>query len=114
MVGGKTPLLVVTMPWTGEHRGFVVETFFKNATQRAFRRRFSLNRHDSVPDAKTIRKWITSVRATGSALPRKPVGQPKSVRTPENIMAVRASIEQSPSRSARKHAAALGILEPQI
>lgn len=112
--GGKDAILVVTMPWTGEHRGFVVETFFKNndsvvATQRAFRRRFGLNRHDSVPDAKTIRKWITSVRATGSALPRKPVGQPKSVRTPENIMAVRASIEQSPSRSARKHAAALGI-----
>lgn len=102
------------MPWSGEHRGFVIETFFKNkdsvvATQRAFRRRFGLTRHDSVPDAKTITKWITSVRATGSALPRKPAGRPKSVRTPENIVAVRASIEQSPSRSARKHAAALGI-----
>ncbi|KAL4130614.1 hypothetical protein QTP88_008035 [Uroleucon formosanum] len=42
-------------------------------------------------------------------MPKKPVGRPKSVRTPENIAAVRTSIEQSPSRSARKHAFALGI-----
>ncbi|KAL4107868.1 hypothetical protein QTP88_018149 [Uroleucon formosanum] len=42
-------------------------------------------------------------------MPKKPVGRPKSVRTPKNIAAVRTSIEQSPSRSARKHAFALGI-----
>lgn len=58
---------------------------------------------------KIIRKWISSVRATGSAVPNKPVRRPKSVRTPENIAAVRASIEQFPDRSARKHAAALRI-----
>ncbi|KAL4131865.1 hypothetical protein QTP88_009108 [Uroleucon formosanum] len=42
-------------------------------------------------------------------MPKKPVGRPKSMGTPENIAAVRTSIEQSPSRSARKHAFALGI-----
>ncbi|CAH0562881.1 unnamed protein product [Brassicogethes aeneus] len=102
------------MRWSGEQRGFVVETFFKNnesvvAAQRAFRRRFGLNRHDSVPDPKTIRKWISYVRTTGSAIPKKPTGRPKSVRTPETIEAVRRSIEQSPTRSARKHASALRI-----
>lgn len=105
---------VGTMRWTGEQRGFVVETFFKNgesivAMQRAFRRQFNLNRKDCVPDSKTIRKWISNVKTTGSAVPKKPAGRPKSVRTPQNIEAVRASIEQSPTRSARKHAVALGI-----
>ncbi|CAH0551096.1 unnamed protein product [Brassicogethes aeneus] len=92
------PFLRVTMQWSGEQRGFVVETFFKNgesvvATQRAFRRRFGLNPQDSVPDPKTIRKWIVNVRTTGSAIPKKPAGRPKNVRTPENIRAVRRSIE---------------------
>lgn len=36
---------------------------------------------------------------------------PKNLITPENIIAVRASIEQSPKRSVWKHALALGILE---
>ena len=45
------------MGWSGEHRGFVVETFFKNnesviATQRAFRRHFRLGRRAPVPDPK--------------------------------------------------------------
>jgi len=51
------------MPWSGEHRGFVIEAYFKNAeyviaTQRAFRTRFSLNPNESVPDRKTILKWV--------------------------------------------------------
>ena len=42
------------MAWSGEHCAFVVEEFVKNgepvvATQRSFRRHFSLNRHDPVP-----------------------------------------------------------------
>lgn len=107
------------MPWSGEQRGFVIEAFFKNAesviaTQRAFRTRFSLNPNESVPDRKTILNWVKNLRATGSAMPKKPFGRPKSVRTPENIAAVRTSIEQSPSRSARKHASALGISDRTV
>ncbi|KAF0711882.1 DUF4817 domain-containing protein [Aphis craccivora] len=107
------------MPWSGEQRGFVIEAFFKNAecviaTQRAFRTRFSLNPNESVPDRKTILNWLQNLRATGSAMSKKPVGRPKSVRTPENIAAVRTSIEQSPSRSARKHASALGISDRTV
>ena len=52
--------------------------------------------------------------ATGSTLKRKPPGQPRSVRTPENVQTVRASIEQSPRRSVRKHAAALGISDRSV
>jgi hypothetical protein len=94
------------MRWSGEHRGFVVETFFKNnesviATQRAFRRHFRLCRRAPVPDRKTILLSVSNMRATGSTLKRKPAGRPRSVRTPENVQTVRASIKQSPRRSAR-------------
>ena len=102
------------MGWTGEHRGFVVEAYYENnrsviATQRAFRTRFALGRNASVPDRKTILLWISNLRATGSTLKRKSPGRPRTVRTPENVEAVRASIQQSPKRSARKHAVALGL-----
>jgi len=99
--------------WSGEHRGFVVETFFKNnesviATQRAFRRHCRLGRRAPVPDRKTILLWDSNMRATGTILKRKPPGRPRSISSPENVLTVRASIEQSPRRSARKHPAALG------
>jgi hypothetical protein len=59
------------MGWSGEHRGFVVETFFKNnesviATQRAFRRHFRLGRRAPVPDRKMILLWVLNLRAVGT------------------------------------------------
>jgi len=62
-----------------------------------------------VPDRKTILLWISNLQATGFTLKRKSPGRPRTVRTPENVKAVRASIQQSPKRSAHKHAMALGI-----
>jgi len=102
------------MPWSGEQRGFIIEAYFKNvesvtATQREFRTRFGLNPNERVPDRKTILNWVHNLRATGSVIPKIPVGRPKSVRTPEHLAAVGPSIVQFPSRSARIHASALGI-----
>jgi len=102
------------MGWTGEHRGFVVETYYENnhsviSTQRAFHTRFTLGRNASVPDRKTILLWISNLLATGSTLKRKSPGRPWTVRTPENVKGVRASIQQLPKHSARKHAMTLGI-----
>jgi len=62
-----------TMGWSGEHRGFVVETFFKNnesviVTQRAFHRHFRLGQRALIPDQKTILLWVLTMRATGSTL----------------------------------------------
>jgi len=106
------------MSWSGEHRGFVIEAFFENdsvtATQRAFRTRFGLYATDAFPDRKTILRWVSNVRASVSALPRKPSGRPRNVRTPENVQQARASMEQSSRRSARKHAAALGISDRTV
>lgn len=99
-------VIVINMPWSG----FVVQTFFKNfvpVTQRAFRTRFVLNSNERVPNQKTIFKWVQNWRPIG---PANPVGCPKSVRTPETIAKLRASIEQSPTCSARKHASALELV----
>ena len=102
------------MGWTGEHRGFVVEAYHENnrsviTTQRTFRTRFALGRNAFVPDRETILLWITNLQATGSTMKRKSPSRPRTVRMPENVKAVRASIQQSPKRSTRKHAMALGI-----
>ena len=100
------------MKWLGSHCSFVVETFFTNsgsitATQRLFRTHFKLGRHDPVPSRNTILLWIKNFRKNGSALKRRSTGRPRTSTTPENAMAVKASVQQSPQRSARKHAAAL-------
>ena len=100
------------MTWSGEHRAFVIEEFVKNgesviATQRSFRRHFSLNRHDPVPTGKTIHHWVSNFRQTSSALNRRRSGRPRTRTAQENVTAVADSIEQSPRRSIRKHAFAL-------
>ncbi|CAI9738332.1 XP_033610977.1uncharacterized protein LOC117283012 [Octopus vulgaris] len=102
------------MVWTGPERAFAVETYIKNGesvitTQRAFRIHFGLNRNDAVPGRKSILLWTERFRTTGSALKKNPPGRPRSIRTPENVQAVRQYILQSPNRSARKHASALGL-----
>ena len=102
------------MAWSGQHRAFVVEEFIKNGesvimAQRSFRRQFSLSRHDPVPDAKTIRRWVSNFRQTSSALNKRSPGRPRTATGPESVAAVAASIQQSPRRSARKHASALGM-----
>lgn len=79
--------------------------FYKNndsyvAAQRAFRLHFNLKRHDSAPSAKAIQIWITNFEETGSALKKKPVRQ-KSIRTPENVTAVRAALIESENKRYR-------------
>ena len=93
--------------------------FFTNsgsitATQRLFRTHFKLGRHDPVPSRNTILLWIKNFRKNGSALKRRSTGRPRTSTTPENAMAVKASVQQSPQRSARKHAAALRISSTSV
>jgi hypothetical protein len=113
-VGWPLPFSVPIKSWTSEHRGFVVEAYYQNnrsviATQRAFCTRFTLGRNASLPDRKMILLWISNLRGTGSTLKGKSPGRPRTIRTPENVESVRASIQQSPKRSACKHAMTLGI-----
>ena len=113
------PFSVYTMAWSGEHRAFVLEEFIKNggspvATQRAFRIRFAPGRRDTVPDKKTIYRWVSNIRQTGSALKQPSPDRPRTATGPENVADVRASILKSPRRSARKHAAALRVSDRSV
>jgi hypothetical protein len=107
------------MTWSGEHRAFIVEEFIKNggspvATQRAFRIRFALGRRETFHDKKTFDRWVSNFGQTGSALRQTSPGQPRTATGPENVAVVRASIQKSPRRSARKHAAALRLSDRSV
>lgn len=101
------------MRWSKEQRAFAVEAYLSNGNsvitaQRQFRNRFNLAPLAPVPNHKSIADWVKCFRETGSVVKKRPVGA-RPIRSPENIEAVRQSIAQSPQRSARKHAAALGL-----
>lgn len=78
-------------------------------TQRDFRKHFNVTRHGAVPDRNTILRWMHNVNTTGSLLKKKPPGPARTVSTPENVERVRLATLQSPSRSVRKRASALGL-----
>lgn len=106
------------MLWSREQRAFAVECYFSNnrsivATQRAFRARFGIPSHRLVPGRNSILSWVTSFRECGSVAKLRP-GHPRTARTPENVDRVRQSILRSPRRSARKHAAALGLSDATV
>lgn len=107
------------MVWTGEHRGFAVRAYFENnrsviSVQRMFRRRFAIPRNNNVPDANTIRSWVRRMEATGTTLSVGTHGRHRTIRTRENVERVRAAVVQSPRRSARKHAVALGMSDRSL
>ena len=66
-----------------------------------------------MPSAHTIRTWLNNFEETGSTVKRKG-GRVKTVRTPQNIEAVRASFQQSPRHSAVLHSKKLGLSESSV
>jgi transposase len=113
------PFSVRTISWWTEHSSFVVKEFIQNGgllimTQRALCVCFGLSQRDPVPDKKTIHSWVSNFRQTGSALKRKSTGQPQNATGPENVAAVRASIERSPQRCARKQADAVWLSDRSV
>jgi len=107
------------MAWLEEHRAFIVEEFIKNggspvAKQRAFRILFGLGRREAVPDKETIYRWVSNCRQTGSAFKQTPPGRSRTATGTKNVAVVRASIQKSPRRSARKHAAALRLSDRSV
>ena len=54
--------------------------------------------------------WVNNFEETGSTVKKKG-GSVTTVRTPQNIDAVRASFEQRPRRSAVRHSKKLGLSE---
>ena len=104
--------------WTGAQGAFAVKSFCKNndsyvATQREFRKKFGIHRNSKVPSAHAIKTKLNNFEETGSTVKKKG-GTVKTVRTPQNIDAVRASFELSPRRSAVPHSKKLGLSENSV
>jgi len=104
--------------WTVAQRAFAVKSFYKNndsyvAAQREFREKFGIHQNSKVPSAHAIKTWVNNFKETGSTVKKKG-GSVKTVRTPQNIDAVRASFEQSPRRSAVHHSKKLGLSECSV
>jgi len=66
-----------------------------------------------LPSVHAITTWINNFEETGSAVEKKG-GSVKTVRTPQNIDAVRASFEESPRRSAVRHSKKVGLSESSV
>jgi len=104
--------------WSPQHRAFVVETFFKNGesvivAQRKFRLHFNVPRHGRIPSRNMILLWVHNFRTMASAT-KKHVVSKRTVRTPENVEAVRNAVDQSPRRSAVRHAQALRLSDTTV
>jgi hypothetical protein len=57
---------------------------------------------------------VSNFRQSGSTLKRKSAGRPQTATGPETVATVKASIEQSPRRSAQKHADALRLSDRSV
>ena len=80
--------------WTGEHRALAIKAYYKNGdsfaqVQRLFVRHFRIPRNSPMSFAHAIKTWVQNFEETGSALSEKSPGSAKTVRTPENVVAVR-------------------------
>lgn len=106
------------MHWTKQQRAFACEAYFSNgrsiiATQRAFRTQFNIHPTGPVPGRQSIVSWVNTFRESGSVA-KTGAGGHQTARTPENVERVRESFVRSPRRSARKHAAALGLSDRTV
>jgi len=104
--------------WIGAQGAFAVKSFYKNnnsyvAAQREFRKKFGIHRNSKVPSAHAIKTWVNNFEETGSTVNEKG-GSVKTVRTPQNIDAVRESFEQSPRHSAVRYSKKLGMSESSV
>ena len=103
--------------WTAAQCAFAVKSFYKNdsyvAAQREFCKKFQIHRNSKVPSGHAIKTWVNNFEETGSTVKKKG-GSVKTVRTPQNIDAVRASFEQSSRRSAVRHSKKLGLSESSV
>ena len=104
--------------WTDAQRAFAVKSFYKNddsyvAAQRKFRKKFGIHQNSKVLSAHAIKTWVNNFEETGSTVQKKG-GSVKTVHTPQNIDAERASFEQSPRWSAVHHSKKLGLSESSV
>jgi len=104
--------------WTGAQRAFAVKSFHKNNDSYItalceFGKKFRIHRNSKVPSAHAIKMWVNNFEENSSTVKKKG-GSVKTVRTPQNIDAVRASFEQRPRRLVVRHSKKLGLSESSV
>jgi hypothetical protein len=82
--------------------------------QPIFRKHFNMAPHGKVPCRNTIHFWVENFRMSASAIKKKPRDSVCTVRSPQNIEAVRQSFIRSPRRSARRYSVALGLSDRSV
>jgi hypothetical protein len=101
--------------WSVQHRIAAVELFIRTesitATQCGFRLQFETR---DAPSHNTLLLWVSKWHQERSVKGSKPEGRPRSVHTPDNAERVREAMLQSPHRSARWQALALGLKDSSI
>jgi len=111
---------VDVMPqWTLQHRVFAYDSFVKSGesiveNQRLFRHRFNIGHHGNIPRHNTILRQVTSFRARGTIMKKKPPGPVATAQTPETVERVREAIVRSPTRSARWRAVEFGMSKSMV
>lgn len=107
------------MALSGDRCDLAMEQLIQNGrltitTQSAFRICFALDQCDTNPVNKTIHSWVSSFWETSSALKWEPEGWRQTVTGPENVAALKRSVQQSPCQSARKYVIALRLLDQSV
>jgi hypothetical protein len=105
--------------WSAQHLAFIVEMFFLNGDfvvkiQRIFRKHFNTARHGRVSCRNTIQLCVENFRKSASTLKNEQPGSVRTVRSPQNIEAVRQSFIRCPRRSSRRPFVALEISDCSV
>lgn len=83
-------------------------------THRVFRIWFDVDCHGSVPDERTIIRYVLNFRETGSVLKRKSSNRTRTARTPENMNASQSRSTEVSQRSAGRYPAAQRMSDRSI
>ena len=113
------PFSVHNMAWSGEHRAFVVEEFIANggspiATAACLSYSFRAQSKRSCSGLKNNSQLGVKLQTNKFCSKKNSPGTPRSATGSDNVAAVRAAIEPSPRRPARKHAIALKLSERSV
>ena len=106
------------MPWTPQQKAFCVTLYFASKSFKFVRKKFEIKFKTSKSPSKTrIHAWVLKLQAHGSVEnlnAKSPArvshsGRPKSARTPENVAAVKMSVDENPTLSSRQRSQVLGL-----
>lgn len=105
--------------WSGAHRAFAVEQYFKNGeslvrARRTFCSHFDIRRLNDGPSTQLIWSWVQRFRQEGTVVNRPPTGPSTSVATPERVAQVQQEIIRNPRKSVRKIAASTGMKKSTV